>query len=625
MKLSLRNKFLIPTLVLIILGMAVSSTVGYFYSRDALRHTLTDQLISTVGSLDTVVTSWVKDRKVDIQSWGTQKIYKSALADSFVGKAARKSANAFLQDLKGKYPYYEDISLADASGLIVSSSNDKVIGKINVKDRDYFRESFAGKIFISSVKTSKGSGNPVFFIAAPIEEKGAVKGVLTGVVDVNAFAGMFVNGRKIGDSGYAYIFQTDGTVIAHPQKEKIFKVNMTEYDFGKEMLQKGEGLLTYTYEGTEKAVAFKKVDEIGWFLAAGVPTEELLAPARKIGIINISVAGIVVILAAVVVFMIARSVANPINYISSGLAEGASQVAAASTQIASSSHSLAEGSSEQAASLEETSSSLEEISSMTKQNADNANQADVLMKETNTVVSTARDSMAHLTASMNEITQASEETSKIIKTIDEIAFQTNLLALNAAVEAARAGEAGAGFAVVADEVRNLAMRAAEAAKNTSVLIEGTLQKVSRGSEYVLETSGAFEQVEEQSEKAGQLVTEIAAASREQSDGIEQLNRAVNEMDKVVQQNAASAEESSSASQEMSTQADSMHTLVQDLVSLVGGNGTVDKGRGRKAVRKSQSAVAGLNATPIATSAKSASNSEAEKLIPFDEKSDFADF
>jgi methyl-accepting chemotaxis protein len=172
---------------------------------------------------------------------------------------------------------------------------------------------------------------------------------------------------------------------------------------------------------------------------------------------------------------------------------------------------------------------------------------------------------------MEDISKASEETSKIIKTIDEIAFQTNLLALNAAVEAARAGEAGAGFAVVADEVRNLAMRAADAAKNTAELIEGTVKNVHDGTQLVGRTNEAFSKVAESSSKVGELVAEIAAASNEQSEGIGQINTAVAEMDKVTQSNAANAEESTNSSDEMNAQAEQMKVMVGDLVALVRGS------------------------------------------------------
>ena len=209
---------------------------------------------------------------------------------------------------------------------------------------------------------------------------------------------------------------------------------------------------------------------------------------------------------------------------------------------------------------------------MTRQNADNASQADALMKDANETIATANATMDRMTASMKTISYTGEETQKIVKTIDEIAFQTNLLALNAAVEAARAGEAGAGFAVVADEVRNLAMRAADAAKNTSTLIEESVSQIKEGAELVDVTNKAFDEVATQAEKVTHLVGEIAAASSEQSQGIEQVNIAVSEMDKVVQQNAATAEESASASEEMNAQAEQMKSVARDLNVMITGSG-----------------------------------------------------
>ncbi|MGQ9695846.1 MAG: methyl-accepting chemotaxis protein [Thermodesulfobacteriota bacterium] len=211
-------------------------------------------------------------------------------------------------------------------------------------------------------------------------------------------------------------------------------------------------------------------------------------------------------------------------------------------QSVSMSQSLSAAASEQAASLEETSSSLEEITSMTRQNAGNAHQANNLMNDTQEVINKADGSMKELTTSMKDISQASEETVKIIKTIDEIAFQTNLLALNAAVEAARAGEAGAGFAVVADEVRNLAMRAAEAARNTSEMMADIVGKIKNGEKLVKVTGEGFREIIERSSKVVNLIQEIAAASQEQAQGIEQINKAVTEMNNLTQRNAAAAEE-----------------------------------------------------------------------------------
>lgn len=299
--------------------------------------------------------------------------------------------------------------------------------------------------------------------------------------------------------------------------------------------------------------------------------EEMVSTGSRSQWSAIVVTAVAFIIGGLISFFLIRSIIKPLNRVIIGLDDGSAQLSSAAGQVSAGSQQIAAGASEQAAAIEETSSSLEEISAMTKQNAEHASQADILMKDTNQVVGQANDSMRKMITSMEDIAKASEDTSKIIKTIDEIAFQTNLLALNAAVEAARAGEAGAGFAVVADEVRNLAMRAAEAAKNTAELIESTVEKVKDGAELVTKTTDAFFQVKNSSSKVGELVGEISAASNDQANGVDQVNRAVDEMNKVVQQNAASAEENASASEEMSAQAEQIMEYVGGLTALVGGS------------------------------------------------------
>ncbi|MCD6534945.1 MAG: CZB domain-containing protein [Deltaproteobacteria bacterium] len=348
--------------------------------------------------------------------------------------------------------------------------------------------------------------------------------------------------------------------------------------------------------------------------------EVMLAAAQKTKMAVIILSIIAAIIGVLLAYFISNGIAKSLTRVIDSLSEGSHQVAAAAGQVSSASQSLAEGSSEQAASLEETSSSVEEMASMTKQNADNSDQANLLTKETNDVVKGAAQSMAQLNQSTEEIYAASQETQKIIKSIDEIAFQTNLLALNAAVEAARAGEAGAGFAVVADEVRNLAARSAEAAKSTAELIGSTVDKVSASREVASHSLSAVENVVEKSLKVGELIGEISAASQEQSNGISQINIAVSEMDKVTQQNAANAEESAAAAEELNAQAEQMNEFVGDLTAMVTGKRTSDAAT---MTRKPTKQLAAPKAPAKAKIRKSALAAAA--VIPFDDEESSDDF
>ncbi|MDR2339025.1 MAG: methyl-accepting chemotaxis protein [Deltaproteobacteria bacterium] len=292
----------------------------------------------------------------------------------------------------------------------------------------------------------------------------------------------------------------------------------------------------------------------------------------------VMVAGGVVglILSIALSLLITRSILGPLNVIVKALAEGAMQVDNASSELTSASNSLAEGATENAASLEQTSASLEQLTSMTKRNSDNAFEANTLVVGTNDAVSRSSAAMVQVREAMEHIAVSGNEIGKIIKTIDEIAFQTNLLALNAAVEAARAGEAGAGFAVVADEVRNLAIRSAEAAKNTASLIEDTTANINSGSSLVKTASDMFMVVASDVNKTAQLIAEVAEASKEQTQGIDQISKAMMQMDKVTQSNAASSEQTASFATNLKEQADVLSENVMSLEKLCKGSNGVER-------------------------------------------------
>ena len=300
--------------------------------------------------------------------------------------------------------------------------------------------------------------------------------------------------------------------------------------------------------------------------AADSSTQKLIAASwtMKIGLIA------ALLVAITIAFFIIRNSNKVLTNVAHALDDGSNQVVAASSQVSAASQTLAEGSSEQASSLEETSSSLEEMSSMTKRNSENARKANELAKEARSAADKGVGDMQTMAIAMDAIKVSSDDIAKIIKTIDEIAFQTNILALNAAVEAARAGEAGMGFAVVAEEVRNLAQRCAQAAKETSGKIEGAIVKTGQGVEISSKVATALNEIVTKVRQVDELVTEVAGASREQTDGIAQINVAVGQMDKVTQSNAATAEESAAAAEELNSQAEVMKQSVAELLKLVGG-------------------------------------------------------
>ncbi len=502
---------------------------------------------------------------------------------------------AFFANYAEAYGYF-DLLLLNPDGFCFYSVAQTDEFRTNLVDGVYASTAL-GKLVRNVLETKKfgfadfeayapRKGEPAAFIAQPVVHNDEVEVLVALQISLDAINAIMGQRAGMGQSGQTYLIgptkrmrsdmfldrehHTVKASFADPQKGSVDTEAVRKAFAGEADKQIIRG---YGGDAVLSAYAPLKVWGTTWALLAEVGAGEAFAAVRTIKwlIGLLAACGLCAIIA--VALFVTRSLTKPIVDIITGLSVSADQVSSASGMISSGSIQLAEGASEQAAALEETSSSLEEIASMTTQNAEHAVVADSLMQDANRVVEGANSSMTALTGSMAKIAKASEETRKIVKTIDEIAFQTNLLALNAAVEAARAGEAGAGFAVVADEVRNLALRAAKAAKNTADLIDGTVKTVSEGIGQVDRTSDAFAQVAASTAKVGELVSEIASASKEQAEGITQVSQAVNTMDKIVQQNAANAEENAGASREMSDQAEYLKGYVGDLTSMVGeGNG-----------------------------------------------------
>lgn len=324
MKLSIKAKFLIPMLALIILGLGVQASISFTKSKTGFKALIEGQIFQTKEAAVSTMNAWINDRKLDIDTWSHEKIFSSGLKESFIGKAARKTASGKLASLKEKYGYYEDINLANEKGELIASSNPGLVGKINIQNRGYFKTAMQGTLNISKVLKSKSTGHPVIIAAAPIVEKDGPKGILMSVISLNAFADQFINSIKIGDDGFAFLMDTQGMILAYPDKSKIYKLDLSEFEFGKEMISKKEGMVLYDFEGHEDIIAvFHTFEHLGCILSVTAHKDELFVPVTEMGHINLMVSIAVFLAAALILWLITASIVKPIGNVEKGLKDAA--------------------------------------------------------------------------------------------------------------------------------------------------------------------------------------------------------------------------------------------------------------------------------------------------------------
>ena len=573
---------MVPTIALIVAVVAIVGWICYSMSRNALEKTLNAQMNDICSTTVASVERWIDTKRAELNNLAGDPDIIALLANDASSAAALERLNTGYVRAFQTIGGIEAINLMDAAGNVIAASSPETIGKINLKDRSYFQEAMAGKPAISDVLTSRRTGVPIVSLAVPVKNGTGVRGVMSIVVDLGVFSSSLVSPIKVLDTGYAYLYDAAGIVIAHPDKAKIMKVKMTDNDWGKRILEAGNGTIDYTFEGSRRIVTFRTSPQLKWGVVTVAMDSELNAPMRRMAWTVFLLGLIAVGLGAGITFFVTLTITRPLALLSEQMTEGASYTVNAATQVSNSSQSLAQGASEQAAAIEETSSSLEELSSMTKNNTDGAHKAKDLARNARTAAESGVTDMTEMEHAMGALKKSSDEIAKIIKTIDEIAFQTNILALNAAVEAARAGEAGMGFAVVADEVRNLAQRSAQAAKETASMIDDAITNTARGVAISTKVGKSLNEIVVQVRQFDEVAGQVATASGEQSQGISQVNTAVAQMDKVTQTNAASAEESAGAAEELNSQAATLNKMAVDLRALVEGAEAAAKAAARSA-------------------------------------------
>jgi methyl-accepting chemotaxis protein len=567
--------------VIIVLLTAIVCSIGYFSAYGAEKSVYIEELKNFTKSIDEQVDYFYRDNLNEAQFLARLEVVKSAVRS---GKTDQ--ATALMKDVFSEKKLYENafISTAEEDSRIVAAALDVAVGqrwRSPAFDAN-IGNALAGKAWASEPTKSPSTGLPVVLVTAPIMDGGRVIGILGLPLDLGGFAQRLVTKVAIGKTGFPIIIDRSGLTIAHPNKDNIFKLDISSTDWGRKILTSPSGTVVYyTINGVRKVQTFVKDESNGLIVAASLAISDIdeKAVGMAVELLIAGFAGIAAAIAFVALFMNARlkplksaaeaadrlaegdldaalprtgrdeigllvqamgRMVEKLRGIASSVKSGAAYVSSGSRQISSTAQQLSEGATEQAAGAEEVSSSMEEIAATTRQNTENAVATEALSRKV------AEDALEGGRA-VEDTVKAMKDIASSITIIEEIARQTNLLALNAAIEAARAGEAGKGFAVVASEVRKLAERAQKAASGISVLSKGSVE--------VAEKAGVLlGRIVPDIQRTSSLMQEIASASREQSAGVEQVTQAVAQLDNVIQRNSAASEELAASAEELSGQA-----------------------------------------------------------------------
>ncbi len=591
---TLRKKFLIPSIILVTLAMLISALISYNSAKSALTHAVEDSVSQIARSTADNLGSWISQNRIAVETWAQSGI----VTQIHTGSTPINEANQELLRLRQNYSTYELIAVTDAAGNLIASSDPATVGKITIADRPYFKEAMQGQTAISDAILSKSSGNQIYVIAAPIKLQGKINGILLATINLKSFSKEYIDPIKIGETGYAYLISRDGLMLAHPDQDTIMKLNLTDFDFGHQIIQQKNGTLRYTYKGDDKLAGFATVKQTGWIAVAGGEIKDVLSAVRPMATLNLINAVVVaVILGLILSFMTGRFILKPLAGVTFGLrdaAEGegdltkrikqdtkdelaelanwfnvfmerlepiigrvrnaANSVENSTAEVHSGTQGLSSATQEQAAAVEEVAATIEEMTSSIKTNASNADEGSNMTTRMVEQADRSRRSSAELVQAMNGISEAARKIGDITVTVNDVAFQTNLLALNAAVEAARAGEHGKGFAVVAEEVRALAQRSGEASHEIRSLIEDAVSRISTGDAMVKQAEKDQEEIISQIEGLAQTMQEISAASNEQASGVDEVNRAIAQIDTSTQQNASTVEELSATAESLKLEA-----------------------------------------------------------------------
>ncbi len=588
MRWNLRNKIVIPSIVLVVFGVTVSTVISYGFARKAITDLVEDRLVSQVSATGLRLDDWIAGtRSVVRDLTGNPMIPKAILYDGLRDKVA-----GIMSGVNKTHPEYRYTALVNAGGEVVVCSDESLAGKVNVSDRAWFKESLLGKDVLSGVVKDPLTGEAVFVLSSPTYDAGSVNGAFMAVIAMDYITEKFITPISTGETGYAYIVNEEGIVIAHPDRSNILELNIGEYDFGRKFKEKRNGIASFHWREEMNIAGFGGLRETGWILAVGTTEREIFSPVTRMGIIlTVLGGGLVFFVGLSIWLLLGRFVVAPVKNVAAGLkdiargdgdltrklaidsadeigelgmwfdtfldqlrgiireiAGNADGLAKSSVELTDISHALSGNAGETsvkagdvARASEEVNSHMNRVAAAMEQTAANANMVAAAAEQMTATINDVADGTSRAGSVSGSAVSEAGETSELMgrlersageiegisETITDISEQINLLALNATIEAARAGEAGKGFAVVAGEIKSLALQTSEATRDIKARIDDIQASTGGAVSGINRITGVIGEMDGIITGISSAIEEQSATTREIASNIGQVSEGVN--------------------------------------------------------------------------------------------------
>lgn len=621
MKASIKYKFLIPTVVLIITAMGVSSLISYFQSKHALNELIIDQITKQADSISTMMDSWVTERKINVKNWTKEKEFPNAVDTSWVDGFARKKSSEKLEIFKKDYNSFESINLADSTGTVTASSDPELVGISKVENQPFFKDAFKGQMVTSRMFKSASTGRPVFAIAAPILLDEEVTGVLFALIDFTSFSDKFITPVKIGKKGFLFVLDHSGVAVVYPDKKQVFQLDLSKLDVWASIKDKKQGIVNTLLDKSQSVVAFRQLDALSVYISAAADSGEIFSPVKVLARVSAATVVLSVIIAVLIILFIANSIVKPLKEVVTNLndaAEGdgdlttrikvtsrdeigdlaksfnvfigkiqsiikevainsndltssaenltaisiemnhsSSHTSKISTNVANSSEEMKHTIASVARVLDTTSSNINTVAAAADQMSATINEIAANAGNASQITLNAVAQAKKVTLQMNDLGDSASQINLVVSTIADISAQVNLLALNATIEAARAGESGRGFAVVANEIKELARQTADATDQIRSRIEGIQTSTTQ-------SISGIKEITDTVDTTNDIVTSIASAIEEQSSATREIAGNIAQVSSGVGEVNASMSQASGVTVEIASKIADVNTSAGEL-------------------------------------------------------------